>query len=55
MHIQKLRLPIRQGPFDIGQMLRSQCAVGLIDMQAEFHWPVREVQFIKGPPYILLE
>ena len=53
MHIQLLRLPFRQDPFDIGKMLRPKFGIDLLDTRAEFHWPVGDLQLIKGTAYIL--
>ena len=43
MHIQRLHLSFRQEPFDIGQMLRLEFSVDLLDTRVESHWPVGEV------------
>src|SRR5215510_3748696 len=34
-------------------MLRPELSVDLLDTRAQFYWPVRELQFIKGTAHIL--
>src|SRR5712691_4405007 len=53
MHIEILHLPVWQGPLDIGELLRLTLGVDLLDTGAQLHWPIGDVQGMKGTAYVV--